>query len=72
MLTCCFYGAQCNNMHLHDSGRVLVYLLLQQDAYGAVDWLSNSTIHDGALPAGTVLNVSVAPGNTSFIEFGHL
>ena len=50
-------------------GAVRVQVALNVDAGAAVDWATGQTVHAGPLHKGDTLTVTVAPGNTTFLEF---
>ena len=48
---------------------IRVQVALNVDAGAAVDWATGQTVHAGPLHKGDTLTVTVAPGNTTFLEF---
>jgi len=63
--------APCGHQNLQAAGAATVTLELRQAVKGATvrEWLSGNTIHTGDLRTGDTLNFTIAPGNTSFVEF---
>jgi len=59
----------CDTMKLDPAGAVRASILVMKDAIGAVDWVSGNDLHQGPIAAGTILEVVVPPGNTSFVAF---
>ena len=59
----------CAPMNLDPQGAVRVQVALNVDAGAAVDWATGQMVHAGPLHKGDTLTVTVAPGNTTFLEF---
>ena len=60
----------CDHQTLDPVGAATVVLELREAANGATEWISGERVHAGALQPGDTLTVTVAPGNSSFVEFG--
>jgi hypothetical protein len=59
----------CAPMVLDPQGAVSATIVLGEDARSATDWATGQVLAAGPLHAGDSLSFTVAPGNTSFIEF---
>ena len=67
------YGVKklpCGPMSLDPKGVATVTLQVNKAASGASEWITGAVLHAGPIVAGSVLTVTVPPGNTSFVAFG--
>jgi hypothetical protein len=62
--------APCATMSLDPAGAVKVTLRLKKPAGNASEWISGATLRNESLAVGSTLQVTVAPGNVSFVAFG--
>jgi hypothetical protein len=61
----------CGHQTLQPAGTATVTLELRQPMPSAIvrEWISDQQIYSGKLEVGATLNITVAPGNTSFVQF---
>ena len=67
------YGVEklpCAPMSVNPKGAATVTLQVNKAASGATEWITGAVLHKGAVAAGSLLTVTVPPGNTSFVAFG--